>query len=48
MEALRDKGYDVNYTWSIGKHGARQGGPLLPEMMAGSGAIRRSRPTRKI
>jgi enterochelin esterase-like enzyme len=33
MEALRDKGYDVNYTWSIGKHGAKQGGPLVPEMM---------------
>jgi enterochelin esterase family protein len=33
VEALLNKGYDVNYTWSIGKHGARQGGPLVPEMM---------------
>jgi hypothetical protein len=33
MKALTEKGYDVNYTWSIGKHGAKQGGPLVPEMM---------------
>jgi enterochelin esterase family protein len=33
MEALRDKGYDLNYTWGIGKHGQKQGGAVLPEMM---------------
>jgi len=32
-EALTEKGYDVNYTWGIGKHGLRQGGAILPEMM---------------
>jgi enterochelin esterase family protein len=33
MEALRDKGYDLNYNWGINTHGQRMGGPLLPEMM---------------
>jgi enterochelin esterase family protein len=33
MEALRDKGYDLNYTWGIGRHGQKQGGAVLPEMM---------------
>jgi enterochelin esterase-like enzyme len=33
MEALTEKGYDVNYSWSIGVHGLRSGGVLLPEMM---------------
>lgn len=33
MEALRDKGYDLNYTWGIGRHGQKQGGAILPEMM---------------
>lgn len=32
MQALTEKGYDVNYTWGIGKHGLF-GGPLMPEMM---------------
>jgi enterochelin esterase family protein len=33
MEALRDKGYDLNYAWGIGRHGQKQGGAVLPEMM---------------
>ena len=33
MQALTEKGYDVNYTWGINTHGQRMGGPILPEMM---------------
>jgi enterochelin esterase family protein len=33
LKALTEKGYDVNYTWGIGKHGQKQGGAILPEMM---------------
>ena len=33
MQALTDKGYDVNYTWGINTHGQRMGGPILPEML---------------
>ncbi len=33
MQALTDKGYEVNYTWGIGKHGQKQGGAIFPEMM---------------
>ena len=33
MQALTDKGYDVNYAWGINTHGQRMGGPILPEMM---------------
>jgi enterochelin esterase family protein len=33
MQALTDKGYDVNYTWGINTHGQRMGAPILPEMM---------------
>jgi enterochelin esterase-like enzyme len=33
MQALTDKGYEVNYTWGIGRHGQKQGGAILPEMM---------------
>src|SRR4051794_41089341 len=33
MRALADKGYDVNYTWGIGKHGQKQGGAIFPDMM---------------
>lgn len=32
-EALTEKGYDVNYSWSIGVHGLKSGGVILPEMM---------------
>ncbi len=33
VEAMTDKGYDINYTWGIGLHGTKQGGAILPEMM---------------
>ena len=33
MQAFTAKGYDLNYTWGIGRHGQRQGGAILPEMM---------------
>lgn len=33
MKALSAKGYDVNYSWGIGKHGQKQGGAITPEMM---------------
>jgi enterochelin esterase-like enzyme len=32
-DALTEKGYEVNYIWGIGKHGQKQGGAALPEMM---------------
>jgi enterochelin esterase family protein len=33
VEAMTEKGYDVNYSWSIGRHGLKSGGVILPEMM---------------
>lgn len=33
MKALTAKGYDVNYTWGIGRHGQKQGGAIFPDMM---------------
>lgn len=33
MKALTQKGYDVNYTWGINKHGQKFGGAIMPEMM---------------
>jgi enterochelin esterase family protein len=33
VEAMTEKGYDVNYTWSIGNHGLKPGGVIMPEMM---------------
>ncbi len=33
MRALTTKGYEVNYSWGIGKHGQKQGGTMVPEMM---------------
>jgi enterochelin esterase-like enzyme len=32
-DALTEKGYDVNYSWSIGQHGLKAGGVMIPEMM---------------
>jgi enterochelin esterase family protein len=32
-QALTERGYDVNYSWGIGRHGQKQGGAILPEMM---------------
>jgi enterochelin esterase family protein len=33
MKALTEKGYEVNYAWGIGRHGQKQGGAIMPEMM---------------
>jgi enterochelin esterase family protein len=33
VKALTEKGYEVNYTWGIGRHGQKQGGAIMPEMM---------------
>jgi len=33
MQALTAKGYDVNYSWGINKHGQKMGGAILPEIM---------------
>ena len=33
MRALSAKGYDLNYTWGIGRHGQKQGGAIFPDMM---------------
>ena len=32
-EALMKKGYEVNYTWGMNRHGQAMGGAILPEMM---------------
>jgi enterochelin esterase family protein len=32
-DALAKKGYDVNYTWGMNRHGQAMGGAILPEMM---------------
>jgi enterochelin esterase family protein len=33
MKALTQKGYDVNYSWSVNLHGQKYGGVILPDMM---------------
>ncbi len=33
QKALEEKGYDHNYHWSIGRHGQKHGGTVVPEMM---------------
>jgi enterochelin esterase-like enzyme len=33
MQALTEKGYDLNYAWGINTHGQSMGGPMVPEMM---------------
>jgi enterochelin esterase-like enzyme len=33
VQALTEKGYDVNYAWGLNTHGQRMGGPMVPEMM---------------
>ena len=33
MKALTQKGYDVNYSWSMNLHGQKYGGAIMPEMM---------------
>ncbi len=33
MKALSQKGYDVNYSWGMNRHGQKFGGAIMPEMM---------------
>lgn len=33
MKALTEKGYEVNYTWGMNRHGSSMGGAIMPEMM---------------
>jgi enterochelin esterase-like enzyme len=33
MQALSEKGYDLNYQWGIGRHSQKHGGMILPDMM---------------
>lgn len=33
MHALTEKGYDVNYSWSMNLHGQKYGGAIMPDMM---------------
>ena len=33
VDALTEKGYDVNYTWGIGTHSNKQGGAIMPDML---------------
>ncbi len=33
VEAMTEKGYDINFSWGIGLHGSKQGGAIMPEMM---------------
>jgi enterochelin esterase family protein len=33
MQALTEKGYDVNYAWGMNRHGQKMGGAILPDMM---------------
>ena len=32
-QALTEKGYDVNYSWGIGRHGQKMLQTVFPEMM---------------
>ena len=33
MQALTEKGYDLNYAWGMNKHGQKMGGAILPDML---------------
>jgi enterochelin esterase family protein len=33
VAALKEKNYDVNFTWGIGTHSNKQGGAIMPEML---------------
>jgi enterochelin esterase family protein len=33
MQALTEKGYDLNYSWGIGRHSQKHGGAILPDML---------------
>jgi enterochelin esterase family protein len=32
-KALAEKGYDLNYSWGIGRHSQKHGGAILPDML---------------
>jgi enterochelin esterase-like enzyme len=32
-QALAEKGYDVNFSWGIGRHSSKHGGAILPDML---------------
>lgn len=32
-KAMTEKGYDLNYTWGIGRHSSKHGGAILPDIM---------------
>src|SRR5690606_35074325 len=33
VEAMTEKGYDINYQWGIGQHSQQHGGAVFPDMM---------------
>lgn len=33
MQALQEKGYDLNYQWGVGGHSQKHGGAVFPDMM---------------
>ena len=33
VAALTEKGYDVNYAWTLGTHSNKHGGAIMPEML---------------
>jgi enterochelin esterase family protein len=33
MQALTEKGYDLNYAWGMNRHGQKMGGAILSDMM---------------
>lgn len=33
VQAMIERGYDINYVWGIGAHNQKHGGAILPEMM---------------
>ena len=33
MQALQEKGYDLNYQWGIGRHSQKHGGSIFPDML---------------
>jgi enterochelin esterase family protein len=33
VQALTEKGYDVNYAWTLGTHSNKHGGAIMPEML---------------
>ena len=33
MQALSEKGYDLNFSWGIGRHSQKHGGAILPDVL---------------